>query len=49
MKPGNKSNFNFDSNLFSLVYVITKNWTNSDQDRGYWRALVDAISNLQVS
>ena len=30
------------------IVVNTRNWVDSAQDRGYWRALVNVVMNLQV-
>ena len=30
------------------IDIITRNWTDSVQDRGYWRCLVNAALNLRV-
>ena len=30
------------------IYVYTRNWVNSVQDRNYWRALGNAALNLRV-
>jgi hypothetical protein len=31
------------------VGINKKNWVNSSQDKGYWRALVNAAFNLRIS
>ena len=31
------------------VGVVTENWVDSDQDRDYWGALVNAALNLRVT
>ena len=30
------------------IVINTKNWVDSEQDRDYWGALVDAACNLRV-
>jgi hypothetical protein len=30
------------------IGIITRKWVDSAQDRDYWRALVDAASNLRI-
>ena len=30
------------------IGISTRNWVDSAQDRNYWRALVNAVLNLQV-
>ena len=30
------------------IVVNTRNWVDSDEDRDYWRALVNAALNLRV-
>ena len=31
------------------IYINTRNWIDSAQDRDYWRALVNSALNLWVS
>ena len=33
---------------FKEIGASTRNWTDSAQDRDYWRTLVNVASNLQV-
>ena len=30
------------------IGINTRNWVDSAQDRGYWKALVNAVLNLRV-
>ena len=34
---------------FEEIGINAGNWVDSDQDRNYWRAPVDAALNLRVS
>jgi hypothetical protein len=34
--------------MYLKIGINARNWIDSAQDRNYWRALVNAASNLQV-
>ena len=40
---------NIKMNLKEILGVSVRSWIDSAQDRDYWRALVNAALNLQVT
>ena len=46
-RPRRRWEDNIRINL-KILGISTRNWVDSSQDRGYWRALVNAALNLRV-
>jgi len=46
-RPRSRWEGNIRMNL-KEIYINTRNWVDSAQDRDYWRALVNAALNLRV-
>ena len=50
-RPSGRPRCRWEDNIrmgLKEIGMNTSNWVDSAQDRGYWRALVNAASNLRV-